>query len=113
VTTPPPYENPHSANSPYGYAVVPAPTKRPVRTWDLVVTIILLVLSGILAAIMSLFGFFLAMAGDSCGARDCNSDLIAVGLMVAFWVPLLGAVFIIGSWFIGAFIAAAGVPGSL
>lgn len=108
------------------------------RTWDLVVTIILLVLNGVLAAIMSFFGFFLAMAGDSCGARDCDSDLIATGLMVAvglpwlvlivvavlaivllvtrrlaFWVPLVGAVFIIGSWFVGALIASAGVPGAL
>ncbi len=123
---------------PYGYAVAPPPGKRPVRTWDLVVTIILLLLDGVLAAIMSFFGFFLAMAGDSCGARDCNSDLIAVGLMVAvglpwlvliivavvsivllvtrriaFWVPLLGVVFIVGSWFVGAMIASAGVPGAL
>lgn len=108
------------------------------RTWDLVVTIILLVLDGVLAAIMSFFGFFLAMAGDSCGARDCNSELIAVGLMVAvalpwlvlilvaivsivllvtrrlaFWVPLVGAVLIIGSWFVGALIASSGVSGPL
>jgi uncharacterized membrane protein YjgN (DUF898 family) len=103
-----------------------------------VVTIVLLVLAGVLAAIMSFFGFFLAMAGDSCGARDCNSDMIAVGLMVAvalpwllliivavvaivmlvkrriaFWVPLIGGVLIIGSWFLGAAIASAGVPGAL
>ena len=108
------------------------------RTWDLIVTIILLVLDGVLAAIMSFFGFFLAMAGDSCGARDCIADFIAVGLMVAvglpwvvlilvavvsivllvkrrlaFWVPLMGGVFIIGSWFVGAAIASAGVPGAL
>jgi uncharacterized BrkB/YihY/UPF0761 family membrane protein len=124
--------------SPYGYAVPPPIGKRPVRTWDLVITIVLLVLAGVLAAITSFFGFFLAMAGDSCGARDCNSDLIAVGLMVAvalpwvmliivavvaivllvrrrlaFWVPLVGGVLIVGSWFIGAMIASAGVPGAL
>jgi hypothetical protein len=123
---------------PYGYAVPPPDGARPRRTWDLVLTIVLLVLAGVLAAIMSFFGFFLAMAGDSCGARDCNSDFIAVGLMVAvalpwvllivtavvaivllvkrriaFWVPLVGGVLIISSWFIGALIAAAGVPGSL
>jgi uncharacterized BrkB/YihY/UPF0761 family membrane protein len=134
---PAPYGAPPPA-SPYGYAVPPPPGKRPVRTWDLVVTILLLVLDGVLAAIMSFFGFFLAMAGDSCGARDCNSDLIAVGLMVAvalpwllliivavvsivllvkrriaFWVPLIGAVLIIASWFVGAVIASAGVPGAL
>jgi uncharacterized BrkB/YihY/UPF0761 family membrane protein len=143
VSTPPPAYGPPPGSygqqpGPYGYAVPPPPGKRPVRTWDLVVTIILLVLSGVLAAIMSFFGFFLAMAGDSCGARDCNSDLIATGLMVAvalpwivlivvavvaivllvtrrlaFWVPLVGAVLIIASWPIGALIASAGVPGAL
>jgi uncharacterized BrkB/YihY/UPF0761 family membrane protein len=142
VSTPPPAYSPPPGSSaqqpgPYGYAV-PPPGKRPMRTWDLVVTIVLLVLSGVLAAIMSFFGFFLAMAGDSCGARDCNSDLIATGLMVAvalpwillvvvavvaivllvrrrlaFWVPLVGAVLIIASWPIGALIASAGVPGAL
>lgn len=149
MTTPPPAygpppgsygqpPNPAGQANPYGYAVAPPPGKRPVRTWDLVVTIILLVLDGVLAAIMSFFGFFLAMAGDSCGARDCNSELIAVGLMVAvalpwlvlilvaivsivllvtrrlaFWVPLVGAALIIASWPIGALIASAGVPGAL
>lgn len=150
VTTPPPEYPPPpgpygqqpaaygQAASPYGYAVPPAPQKRPLRTWDLVITIVLLVLDGVLAAIMSFFGFFLAMAGDSCGARDCNADFIAIGLMVAvalpwivliivavvsivllvkrrlaFWVPLVGAVLIIGSWFVGAMIASAGVPGAL
>ena len=30
---------------------------------------------------------------------------------IAFWVPLVGGVLIIGSWFLGAAIASAGVPG--
>ena len=135
---PPGQPGPPPSASPYGYAVPPPPGRRPLRTWDLVVTIILLVLDGVLAAIMSFFGFFLAMAGDSCEARDCNADFIAVGLMVAvalpwillivvaivsivllvkrrlaFWVPLVGGVLIIASWFIGAVIASAGVPGAL
>jgi uncharacterized BrkB/YihY/UPF0761 family membrane protein len=142
VTTPPPYApSPGTFGQepgPFGYAVPPGPQKRPIRTWDLVLTIVLLVLAGVLAAIMSFFGFFLAMAGDSCGARDCSADLIAVGLMVAvalpwvlliavavvaivllvkrrlaFWVPLAGGVLIISSWFVGALIASAGVPGAL
>ncbi len=138
---PPAYGQPAEYAQPpagaYGY-VAPQPAKPPLRTWDLIVTIILLVLDGVLAAIMSFFGFFLAMAGDSCGARDCIADFIAIGLMVAvglpwvvlilvavvsivllvkrrlaFWVPLVGGVFIIGSWFVGAAIASAGVPGAL
>ncbi len=116
---------------------LPSPAKRPLRTWDLVLTIILLVLAGVLAAIMSFFGFFLAMASDPCGVRDCSFDLITTGMFVAVGLPwlfliitavvvdrsagqaaarvlgaLAGGVLIIASWFIGAFIAAAGVPGS-
>lgn len=119
-------------------APAPAPpAARPVRTWDVIVTVVLLIGASVLAAIMSFFGFFLAMASDPCGARECNIDLITTGMFVAvglpwlflivtvvlsivllvkrrlaFWVPLAGAVFIIASWFIGAVIAAAGVPGS-
>ena len=149
MTTPPPAYGPppgppEQSAGPYGYPVapygyaVPPPGRRPLRTWDLVLTIVLLVLAGVLAAIMSFFGFFLAMAGDACGARDCNSDLIATGLMVAvalpwlvlilvaivaivllvkrrlaFWVPLVGCALIIASWPLGALIASAGVPGAL
>ena len=113
----------------------PARTRRPVRVWDIVVSSILLVLLALLAAMMSFFGFFLAMASDSCGARDCSSELIGAGLItavalpwvillaaaivtilllvfrtLAFWVPLAAAPLVVASWFLGAFIAAAGVP---
>ena len=109
--------------------------REPVKVWDIVVSSILLVLLAALAALMSFFGFFLAMAGDSCAVRDCSTDLIATGLIVAvalpwvlllasavftilllafrriaFWVPLVTAPLIIGSWFLGAFIASVGVP---
>lgn len=109
--------------------------REPVKVWDVVVSSILLVLLAALAALMSFFGFFLAMAGDACGARDCNSELIGTGLItavalpwvlllasavftilllafrrIAFWVPLATAPLIIGSWFLGAFLASAGVP---
>ena len=125
----------HRPPYPTAYAV---PARPPARVWDIVLTSVLLLLLACLTAIVSYFGFFLAMAGDSCGARDCSADLIAVGLMVAvalpwilltivavvsivllvkrrlaFWVPLVGGVLIISSWFIGAMIASAGVPGAL
>ncbi len=131
-----PYEPP-SAVSPYGYAVAPATGKRPVRTWDLVLTIVLLVLDVVLAAIMSFFGLFLAMASDSCGVRDCNTELIATGMMVAvglpwlvlivtiiaavvvlvmrrlaFWIPLVGGALILASLVLGFVVAGAGVPTS-
>jgi len=119
---------------PYRYAIAPA-GKRPVRTWDVVVTIILLVLDVILTAMVSFSGLFLAMASDSCGVRDCNTELIATGMMVAvglpwvvlvavvvvaivvlvlrrlaFWVPLVGGVLIVGSLVLGWIIAGTGVP---
>ena len=112
--------------------------RQPVKVWDIVVSSILLVLLAALAALMSFFGFFLAMASDSCGARDCSSVLIGTGLItavalpwvlllaasvvtilllafrrIAFWVPIAAAPLIIGSWFLGALIASAGVPGAL
>ena len=102
-----------------------------------IVSIVLLVLDVILTAVMSFFGFFLAMAGDSCGVRDCSTDLIAIGMMVAiglpwavllvvvvvsiivlvrrrlaFWVPLVGAVLIVASLVLGFIIAGSGVPAS-
>lgn len=107
------------------------------RVWDVVLTIVFLVLDVALAAIMSVFGFFLAFASDSCAVRDCSSELIAMGMMVgiglpwivlivvlviaiialvrrrlAFWIPLVGGLFIIGSLVLGWIIAAAGVPTS-
>ena len=109
--------------------------KPPVIVWDVVVTVVLLVLLGILAFFVSIFGFFLVMASDPCGAVECNTDLIGTGVLVAvslpwvvlvaalvfaiirlvrrriaFWVPLVGSILVIASWFAGAAIAAAGVP---
>jgi hypothetical protein len=77
------------------------------------------------------------MASDSCGVRECDTELIATGMMVAvglpwvvlvavvavavvvlvrrrlaFWVPLVGGVLIVGSLVLGWIIAAAGVPSS-
>jgi hypothetical protein len=109
--------------------------RQPLKVWDIVVSSILLVGLAALAALMSFLGFFLAMASDPCGVRDCSSELIGTGLVtavalpwvlllaasvvtvlllafrrIAFWVPLATAPLIIGSWFLGAFIASAGVP---
>ena len=141
MTTPPPIPGPPPGEWPAPavplQAAAPPPEKPPVRVWDIVVSSILLVVIALLAAAMSFFGFFLAMAGDPCGVRDCNSDLIAIGLLVAvslpwvflliaaiwtivrlvrrrvgFWVPLVAIPLVVASFPIGAFIAAAGVPSS-
>jgi hypothetical protein len=133
----PPPGAPNEQSSPYGYAVAPPADQRPRRTWDLVLTIVLLVLDVVLAAIMSFFGLFLAMASDSCGVRDCNTELIATGMMVAvglpwlvlivtviaavvvlvmrrlaFWIPLVGGALIVASLVLGFVVAGAGVPTS-
>jgi len=139
MTQPPPYGP--SAGSPVAphhpaYPAYPTPpAKPPVRVWDVVLTSVLLVLLGVLAAIVSFFGFFLAMASDPCGVRDCSTELIGLGMLtavglpwvvllvavvlaivmmvkrrIAFWIPLVAVPLVIGSWFVGAFIASAGVP---
>ncbi len=132
MTQPPPYGPPASPIAPY----YPAPrAKPPARVWDVVLTVVLLVALGVLTLFVSFFGFFLAMASDPCGVRDCSTELIGLGMLtavalpwvillaavvvaivlmvkrrLAFWVPLVAVPFVIGSWFVGAFIAAAGVP---
>jgi hypothetical protein len=110
---------------------------RPVRVWDVVLTIVLVVGSAVLAALASLMGMFLVMASDPCGALTCSSELITLGwlmgmilpwvaflastivaivLMVkrrlSFWVPLAGAAAIILVLVAAFAVTAAGVPGS-
>lgn len=115
-----------------------APPRRPVIVWDLVLTIVLLVVMVGLALLASFFSFFLAFAGDSCGASvTCDTDRIAAGMLVAmigplavallaliaavvvlvlkriaFWIPILGIVLVVGVFVGGAALTASGVPGT-
>ena len=116
---------------------IPDAAPRPVRVWDVVLTIVLVIGSAVLAAAASLMGMFLVMASDPCGARTCSSELITLGwlmgmilpwvaflastvvaivLMVkrrlSFWVPLAGAAAIILSLVAAFAVTAAGVPGA-
>ncbi len=134
VDAPPPYPGSPTYRGPVEDA---PPAKRPVKVLDLVITIVLLVADAVLATLASFMGIFLVMASDSCGARDCNVDLITVGwlmgmilpwvmlvvtvvvaivLMVkrrlAFWVPLAGAALIVLSLVAAFMVASAAVPGS-
>lgn len=122
----------HRPPYPTAYAV---PARPPARVWDIVLTSVLLLLLACLTAIVSYFGFFLAMASDPCGAVECNDGLIGLGMLTAvllpwivlivilvvaivrlvrrrlsFWLPLAAVPLVIGSWFVGAAIASAGVP---
>lgn len=67
------------------------------RTWDLVLTIVLLVMYLGVTALGSGMSFFLAFAGDSCGASSsCDYDMIGNAVLLALggvWVPTL---FVVG-----------------
>lgn len=116
----------------------PAPPKRPVVMWDLVLTIVLLVLLVGAALVASLLSFLLAFAGDPCGSGiTCDYDRMGTGMLIAmigplavgllaliagvvvlvlrriaFWIPLVGIVLVIAVFVTGAAITISGVPGS-
>lgn len=70
--------------------------RRPVRVWDLVLTMVLILCALGATLLLSYFGLFFAMASDACGgSNDCDGDLIGWGVLVAaggVWVPFLAAV---------------------
>ncbi len=78
-------------------AVQPQPTSpappRERKTWDIVLTIVFMVVNLGLNAIGSFVGVMLAFASDSCGsAKVCNTDQIGIGMSLAVigpWVPLV------------------------
>ncbi|MGW4929370.1 DUF6264 family protein [Agromyces sp. NPDC004153] len=136
VRPPPAQPEPEQAQAqPYDQYATAAPAKRPIIMWDLVTTIVLLVLMIGAALLASFFSLFLAFAGDSCGASSvCNYDLMATGMMVAmigplvvglfaliaavivlvlkriaFWIPLVGILLIVGVFIGGFALTAAGV----
>ncbi|WP_173921602.1 hypothetical protein [Agromyces sp. Marseille-P2726] len=119
------------------YAASVSPT-RPVIVWDLVLTIVLLVLMIGAALLASFLSFFLAFASDPCGSGiTCDYDRMGTGMLiamvgplavgmlalvaavvvlvlkrVAFWIPLLGIVLIIAVFVAGAALTISGVPGA-
>lgn len=113
-----------------------APGRRPVIVWDLVLTIVLLVLLVGGGLLLGFFAFLLlAFGGDSCGASStCDYDVMTTGAFTAvggvvlvgflalvgsivllvlrrtaFWVPLVGLVLMIAAFWIGASISSSGV----
>lgn len=118
-------------------AAAPAPTAtepspRGHRGWDIVLSVVLLVVGAAAAGLASVLALFLAFASDSCGSGTCDYDQMNVGFWVAlvapwgvwllgvvatimllvrrrlgFWVPLvgiaLGAVaWVVGAWLVGS-----------
>ena len=116
----------------------PAAPKRPVIVRDLVLTIGLLVLMVGTALVAFFLSFFLAFAGDPCGSGiTCDYDRMGTGMLVAmigplavgllaliaaiivlvlkriaFWIPIVGTVLIIGVFVGGAALTISGVPGT-
>lgn len=115
----------------------PEPVRRSSRTWDIVLTIVFLVLSPLAALAASYAGLFLAFAADACGSQNCNTDLMNLGLWsaviapwvvfliavvvaivllvtrrLAFWVPLAGMALMTALWFVSAAIVSLGVSAS-
>ena len=117
---------------------IPAGSVRPRRTWDLVLSIVLLVIALGLGLILFLIAPLMFMASDPCGASvACDSGQIAAGVMLAwvgpavlilagvittvillatgrlaFWVPLAASALAIGVFLLGAAIAVGGVEGA-
>ena len=115
-----------------------AAPKRPVIVRDLVLTIGLLVLMVGTALVAFFLSFFLAFAGDPCGSGiTCDYDRMGTGMLVAmigplavgllalvaaivvlvlkriaFWIPIVGTVLIIGVFVGGAALTISGVPGT-
>ena len=119
-------------------AATPVVSRRPRRTWDLVLSIVLLVLSLGLGLVLFTIAPFLVMASDSCGASTvCDSGQIGAGFLVAwigpavvillgivativllvvrrlaFWVPLAASLLAVGVFVLGAAIVVGGVEGA-
>ncbi|WP_285115233.1 hypothetical protein [Leifsonia sp. fls2-241-R2A-40a] len=140
MTTPPPgpgYPPQPPVPGPVpGYAI-PAP-RRPVIVWDLVTSIILLVLAVVVAAVLTFAAVFLVFASDPCGGSTvCDTGRMGAGFFVAllgpgavtlvaivaaivllvrrrvsFWVPLAGILLSAGMWAAGAALVVSGVPGA-
>ncbi|WZH35125.1 MAG: DUF6264 family protein [Microbacterium enclense] len=115
----------------------PEPAARSPRVWDVVLTIVFLVLLPLAALAASYAGLFLAFASDACGSQTCNTELMNIGLWsavispwgvllvgvvisivllvkrrLAFWVPLSAMALMSALWFVAAAIVSLGVSAS-
>jgi hypothetical protein len=115
-----------------------ASPRPPARTWDLVLSIVLLALNAGLALLLVVLSPLLLMGADPCGAGTvCNEDQMGIGIAVsllgplmvlalaiaatvlllilrkvAFWVPLVTLLLTPGVFLFGAALVVSGVPGA-
>ncbi|MBO0984981.1 hypothetical protein [Rathayibacter sp. SD072] len=73
----------------------PAPQRRPVRVWDLVLTVVLLLAEVCATLLLTYVGLFSSMASDGClGRDDCDFTLLNWGVLIAaggVWIGMLAA----------------------
>lgn len=107
--------------------MVPVKPARTRATWDIIVTVVLLVLGLGIAVVGSFLGVMLAFLSDSCGASTtCDTNQIGLGITVAtigvwppillaiilsivflvlrlraFWIPLVAIVLMAAAWAVG------------
>lgn len=104
------------------------------RVWDVVLTIVLLLLGAGVAVLGSVMALLIVVLANGCGAVNCDYERLNLGLWVAltgpwatwaialvvsivllvrrrlaFWMPLLGIASTVGVWFLGTWVASTGV----
>ena len=129
---------PTAPSTPAAPVIPPLPTAplKPRRVWDLVLTIILILVGFGAVAVMLFAAVFLVFASDSCGVASCNETQMSLGMGVAiaapvmvmlvaaivaivllvrrklaFWVALAGIVGAGLGWGLGAYLVFSAVPG--
>lgn len=127
-----PEGTPAPAAIPTPVATAAEPPVRRYRGWDIVLSVVLLVVGAAAAGLASVLALFLAFASDSCGPTTCDYDQMNLGFWVAlvapwgvwllglvativlllrrrlgFWVPLVGIAlgalaWVAGAWLVGS-----------
>src|SRR3954452_24145468 len=136
-----PLRSPHyslTMSTPPGATAAAVPLRPPLRTWDLVLSVALLLLTAGLGLLFVVLAPFLAMASDPCGSgTQCDYDQMGIGFgvavlgpllvilagiiatvlllvfrRIAFWVPLVTSAVAAGVFVLGAALVIGGVRGA-
>ncbi|WP_063016719.1 hypothetical protein [Nocardia niwae] len=68
--------------TPQGFA--PPAGQRPVRTWDVVLAVVLYCVAAVLGLAAAYFTLFFAFATDPCGADNCRTDYLGWAFAVSW-----------------------------
>ncbi|MBF6469909.1 hypothetical protein IU427_32825 [Nocardia beijingensis] len=95
IHTPQPWP-PHGApaSSPAG--------QRPVRTWDVVLAIVLYCVAAVLGSAAAYFTLFFAFATDPCGTDNCRTDYLGWAFAVSWGGTALAIVGVTGMLILAA-----------